>query len=127
MRFASAGGGSRTLMPPSGTPDFKSGASDRFRHPGALVEDTAAGRYVPGCRALTGKCSGPLPRTVSRNVSKAGRLTFGQIAMTALPAPLGASQAVSAILLPSGLCGGYVIPGVEKAIGVTRMAFGLWS
>ena len=30
-----AGGGSRTLMPPSGTPDFKSGASDRFRHPGA--------------------------------------------------------------------------------------------
>ena len=30
-----AGGGSRTLMPPEGTPDFKSGAFDRFRHPGA--------------------------------------------------------------------------------------------
>ena len=31
----SAGGGSRTLMPHEGTPDFKSGAFDRFRHPGA--------------------------------------------------------------------------------------------
>src|ERR671934_889575 len=30
-----AGGGSRTLTPPEGTPDFKSGAYDRFRHPGA--------------------------------------------------------------------------------------------
>ena len=31
---SSAGGGSRTLMPHEGTPDFKSGAFAQFRHPG---------------------------------------------------------------------------------------------
>jgi hypothetical protein len=32
---ASAGGGTRTRTPPGGTPDFKSGAYNQFRHPGA--------------------------------------------------------------------------------------------
>jgi hypothetical protein len=31
---SSAGGGTRTRTPPKGTPDFKSGAYDQFRHPG---------------------------------------------------------------------------------------------
>ena len=35
FRSTDAGGGSRTLMA-RGPPDFKSGASDRFRHPGGV-------------------------------------------------------------------------------------------
>src|SRR6185369_14305028 len=32
--FRGAGGGTRTRMPPKGTPGFKPGASRQFRHPG---------------------------------------------------------------------------------------------
>jgi len=71
-----AGGGSRTLMPPWGTPDFKSGAYDQFRHPGLL-----RAYYVPGLRELTGNRSGPLPRNASRNVENAFSSNRGQTAI----------------------------------------------
>ena len=44
-----AGGGSRTLTPREGTPDFKSGAYDQFRHPGEGEAYSRAGRrLLPG-------------------------------------------------------------------------------
>lgn len=50
-----AGGGIRTLMPHAGTPDFKSGASDQFRHPGPPRRIASpSARYEPGCSALRG-------------------------------------------------------------------------
>ena len=35
-------------MPHEGTPDFKSGAYDQFRHPGRGHRSPARGRYSPG-------------------------------------------------------------------------------
>jgi hypothetical protein len=45
-----AGGGTRTRTPPEGTPDFKSGAYDQFRHPGGA---RIAAVYFPGDMSLT--------------------------------------------------------------------------
>ena len=62
---------------PDGTPAFKAGASDRFRHPGAAGPvygaDGArdAGRYLPGSIELGEKRSGPLNWKASKNAANA--------------------------------------------------------
>ena len=83
----SAGAGSRTQMS-RGTPDFKSGASDQFRHPGRWGESRGglhrgaslqprphSGRrcvlYVPGFRVDIGNRSGPLPWYALKNAAYA--------------------------------------------------------
>ena len=45
-KLSDAGGGTRTRTPPGGTPDFKSGAYDQFRHPGG--GRIAPEAYEPG-------------------------------------------------------------------------------
>src|SRR5439155_18120889 len=66
----SAGGGIRTRTPPKGTPDFKSGAYDQFRHPGG--RRIARPNYVFGAMSLTlGNRSPALFRWLSRNFASA--------------------------------------------------------